>query len=327
MSWRHLWLRMMGRDLRRTVAFVVPTALAVMLFLLFRSLVGTAGIEASPFRPESVIDAAFAFTSYLVAFFSGFFVVYFHRLYVRGSRRLWAFSPHSAFLPGIGATSSASRAPRWGRLLSRWAPPPPTFWGLCSRASPRSSSTSVWTSRFGYLRERLRKRGRFSARYFSSKPSTPPGGRPAAGRGSFSAVWQVEAVPKPSAKWGLLGLLSLFGGYGLAVYVHPWVMAYTEYAYAVYADAAMKWFLLWVFLALIIVALVLGGTYLVLRDTLRLWVEGRRRRMTEGRGGVSSASLFLLARLGAELRRFAGVSAVFAGVFAAFSRRWRPYRL
>lgn len=319
MSWRHLWLRMMGRDLRRTVAFVVPTALAVMLFLLFRSLVGTAGIEASPFRPESVIDAAFAFTSYLVAFFSGFFVVYFHRLYVRGESQAlgllatFGLSPRdrrnlirleSAALGAASLALGTAAAYLLGPLFARFTAVLFDFGvDFAFRVPPRALAETGAFFGAVFLVEALYT-SRWAARRWP--------------REFFSAVWQVEAVPKPSAKWGLLGLLSLFGGYGLAVYVHPWVMAYTEYAYAVYADAAMKWFLLWVFLALIIVALVLGGTYLVLRDTLRLWVEGRRRRMTEGRGGVSSASLFLLARLGAELRRFAGVSAVFAGVFAAF---------
>lgn len=313
---------MMGRDLRRTAAFVVPTALAVMLFLLFRSLLDSLGraigIEASPFRPEDILDAAFSLASYLVAFFSGFFAVYFHRLYVQGESQAlgllatFGLSPRgrrnlirleSAALGAASFALGVTAAYLLGPLFARFTA---VFFDLGPDFAFRVTARALGETG-----------GFFGALFLVEALYTSFWAARRWPRELFSAALQAEAVPKPSWKSGILGFTLLFGGYGLAAYVHPWVAASALYA-SDSVDSVMKWSLIWLLLGLVVVALVLGGTYLVLRDTLRLWVEGRRRRMTEGRGGASSASLFLLARLGADLRRFSGVITVFASIFAAF---------
>jgi len=318
MSWQRLWLRMMGRDLRRTTAYVLPTALAVTFFLLFRSLLenmGSAmGIEASPFGPERLIDAAFSFTSYLVAFFSAFFAIYFHRLYVQGESQAlgllatFGLSPRdrrnlirleSVALGAVSFALGVAFAYLLGPLFARFTA---VFFDLGADFAFRVPAKALGETGvfFGvvFLVEAL-----YTS--FWTVRRWP--------RELFSAALQAEAIPKPSVKFGALGFLSLLGGYGLAVYVHPCIVSA-----ATYASDPQKMTYVWLPLTLAIVVLVLGGSYFVLRDTLRLWVLWRRRRFTEGKGGDSPAGLFLLGRLGADLRRFSGVITVFAGVFAAF---------
>jgi len=321
-SWQSLWLRMMGRDLRRTAAYVVPTALAVMLFLLFRSLLDSLGksigIEASPFRPESLLDAAFSLVSYLVAFFSGFFAVYFHRLYVQGESQalgllaMFGLSPRdrrnlirleSAALGAASFALGVVAAYLLGPLFARFTA---VFFDLGTDLAFRVTARALGeTGAF------------FGAVFLTEALYTSFWAVRRWPKELFSAALQAEDVPKPSWKSGILGFTLLFGGYGLAAYVHPWVVASAMYA-SDSAESTMKWSLIWLLLALAVVVLVLGGSYLVLRDTLRLWVEWRRRRVAEGKQGTTPVALFLLARLGADLRRFSGAITVFASVFAAF---------
>ncbi|MBE3596097.1 MAG: ABC transporter permease [Hydrogenibacillus sp.] len=310
MTWQALWRRMMLRNLKMYVGYLLTAAFAVMMFYLFQSLGMSLSGEFLTYRRGNFLLGVLYVTQGVIYVFAVFFVFYFHRLLIQ------AESQALGLLATFGMARSARR--RLVMLESGFLGALALFFGLLAgivfeplfmlassvllrlpERVPYAFHLAALLRTLVFFIALFAVEGWMAARWATRRWP----------KQLFAAGHAVETVRRPSWGKGLLGFGLLGAAYGLAAVVHPELFRRADAAGMMTFGSPT--FLLWFGLMGVMLVLAMAGSFFVLAEGLRLWV--RRRRSGRGMG---AATLLTRARLSAALRSHAGSGTAIATLLA-----------